>query len=71
MGTFFKYLIYLLIIIVLYLVIKGCYDGSINSQTTVGNVASQVTQGTQEMAVDAANAVENMVNDSKQARQRQ
>lgn len=65
MGTFFKYLIYLLIIVVLYLIIKGCYDGSINSQTTVGNVAEQVTQGTQKMAVDAANVVENMVDKSK------
>ncbi|MBE6443100.1 MAG: hypothetical protein E7020_00325 [Alphaproteobacteria bacterium] len=71
MGTFFKYLIYLLVIIVLYLVIKGCYDGSINSQTTVGNVASQVSQGTQEMATNAANVVENMVDGTKQARQHQ
>ena len=71
MGTFFKYLIYLLVIIALYIVVKGCYDGTINSQTSVGDVASQVTQGTKNIAEDAANAIDKAADEVTQTRQGQ
>ncbi len=57
MGTFFKYLIYLLILIVLFFIGKGIYDGNINSQTTVGEVATQVSDDTKGLAQDAVNAM--------------
>ncbi len=57
MGTFLKYLVYLLIIIALFFIGKGIYDGSINSQTTVGDVATQVSNDTKGLAQDAVNAM--------------
>ena len=57
MGTFLKYLVYLLIIIALFFIGKGTYDGSINSQTTVGDVATQLSNDTKGLAQDAVNAM--------------
>ena len=57
MGTFLKSLVYLLIIIALFFIGKGIYDGSINSQTTVGDVATQVSNDTKGLAQDAVNAM--------------
>lgn len=71
MGTFLKYLVYVLILIALYVVIKGLYDGNINSSTTIGNAAVQVGEGTKEIAADTVNAVGDVIDDAKQARQRQ
>ncbi len=61
MGTFLKYLFYLLLLVVIFLVAKGIYDGNIDRETTVGEVVSQVEDGTQEMAKDAGNAVDKAV----------
>ena len=57
MGTFLKYLIYLLIIIALFFIGKGIYEGTIDSQTTVGEVAKQVSNDTKDLAQDAVNAM--------------
>ena len=57
MGTFFKYLIYLLIIIVLFFIGRGIFEGTIDSQTTVGGVAKQVSNDTKDLAQDAVNAM--------------
>ncbi len=45
MGTFLKYLFYLVLIIVIYLVGKGIYEGNIDRDTTVGEVVEQVEVG--------------------------
>lgn len=71
MGTFIKYVIYLLILIAIYIVGKGLYTGNITSTTTVGDVVTQIDDGTSEIAKDTANAVGNAVGDVTQARQRQ
>ncbi len=71
MGTFLKYLAYLLVIVVLYIIIRGFFDGSINSSTTVGGVAEQVNDGTRAMVSDAADAVSEAVDDARQAHQHQ
>lgn len=57
MGTFLKYLVLILILVALFIVGKGIYDGSITSDTTVGSVANQVDAGAKTMAHDAAEAV--------------
>lgn len=62
MGTFFKYVIYAILIVVLYLVGKGIYDGAINEQTTVGEVVDQVGEGSKQMAKDSVDAIDNAVN---------
>lgn len=67
MGTFLKYVFYLALIIVIYLVGKGIYDGQINEETTVGSVVDQVDSGSRVLADEAGQAVENAVNDYKTA----
>ena len=61
MGTFLKYVFYLVLIIVIYLVGKGIYQGEINEKTTVGEVADTVESGAAQMAkscgVDAVIAI--------------
>ena len=57
MATFLKYLIYIFILAALYIVGKGIYDGSITSDTTVGEVVSQVDKGTGTMAKNAAGTI--------------
>lgn len=67
MGTFLKYLFYLILIIVIYLVGKGIYEGNIDKETTVGQVVNQVESGTRQMAKDTSDAVENAVDEYKAA----
>lgn len=71
MARFFKYLIYVFVIIALYIVGKGVYDGEITSSTTIGEVASQVDNGTKNLAKDAADEVGKAINDVRQTRQHQ
>ncbi len=61
MGTFFKYLFYIILLIVIYLVGRGIYEGDITKQTTVGSVVEQVGEGGKQLAADSATAVENAV----------
>ena len=71
MGTFLKYLFYLILIIVIYLVGKGIYDGTIDKQTTVGSVVEQVDTGAEQMAKDAGDAIDSTVDQAREsARQR-
>ncbi len=67
MGTFLKYVFYLVLIVIIYLVGKGIYDGDINKTTTVGSVVEQVNDGAQQMVKDTGNAVENAVDDYRAA----
>lgn len=56
MGTVLKYLFYIALVVVIYLVGKGVYEGEINETTTVGEVVSDVAAGTKEMVHDGVNA---------------
>ena len=49
MGTILKYLVYIFLIIVIYLLGIGFYEGNINKNTTMGEVAQDVTHGTEEI----------------------
>lgn len=49
MGSFLKYVFYLVLIVIIYLVGKGIFDGKISEKTTVGEVVSQVETGAQNM----------------------
>ena len=70
MGTLLKYIFYLILIIVIYLVGRGIYEGQINETTTVGEVVGDVGRGTKEIVkkgVDATvNAAEDAADTSKE-----
>lgn len=65
MGTIIKYLFYIILIIVVYLVAKGIYTGDINEKTTVGEVVSDVESGTKQIVKDGVNATQNAVDEYK------
>ncbi len=52
MGTLLKYLFYIFLIIVIYLLGVGFYEGTINKDSTIEEVASDVTEGTKEIVKD-------------------
>ncbi len=70
MGTFLKYVFYLILLVVIFLVGKGIYDGNIDKTTTVGEVVSQVGDGTKQIVKDTGNAVEEAVDDYQAAPKR-
>ena len=45
MGTILKYIFYVALILVIYLVAKGIYDGKITEDTTVAQVGSNIADG--------------------------
>lgn len=57
MGTFIKYVFYLIVLMVVYLIGRGIYEGSITQETTVGNVAEQVDSGSRELAKEAGQGI--------------
>ena len=61
MKIIFKYLFYLVLIAVLYIVISAMYDGKINGSTTVNEVGVQVSSGIDKMASDTVKKVENVI----------
>ena len=52
MGTLLKYLLYALIIVIIYLLGVGFYEGTFNKDSTVGEVTSDVTAQTKQMIKD-------------------
>ncbi len=61
MGSFLKYLLYLIVLIAVYLLGKGIFDGQITTKSTVGQVASNVEEGAGKLVNDGVNAAENAV----------
>lgn len=53
MGTFLKYVFYLALLIIVYLVAKGVFEGNITEDSTVAQVATDVQVGAQNMADEA------------------
>lgn len=64
MGTLLKYLFYIFLIIVIYLLGVGFYEGTINKDSTVSEVASDVTQGTKEIINDGYEATKDAISDN-------
>lgn len=56
MGTLLKYLFYIILVIMLYLVGRGIYEGQINEKTTVGQVMTDVGEGTKDIVKQGVNA---------------
>lgn len=50
MRTFLKYVFYLALLFVVYIIAKGVWEGSITNQSTVSQVATDVKDGAQHMA---------------------
>ena len=64
MGTTLKYLFYIALIIIVYLVGKGIFEGRIDEKTTVGQVVDDVKSGAANMASDAADTAREVVNEA-------
>lgn len=65
MGTILKYVFYVALILVVYLVAKGIYTGDINETTTVGQVVSDVGSGTKQIVNESIDAAQEAVEDYK------
>ncbi len=63
MGTLLKYLLYALIIIIIYLLGVGFYNGTFNKDSTVGEVTSDVTAQTKQMIKDGYDKTKDVVAD--------
>ena len=64
MGTTLKYLFYIALIIIVYLVGKGIFEGRIDEKTTLGQVVDDVKSGAANMASDAADTAKEVVNEA-------
>lgn len=64
MGKIITYVIYFLVAVAIYVLIRAAYTGSINSDTTIGEAATEVKNGSVEtirdMKNEAAAAIDNM-----------
>ena len=67
MGTLLKYLLYALIIIVIYLLGVGFYEGTFNKDSTVGEISSDVAQGTKRIIRDGYDSTKETVKDGYEA----
>ncbi|MCM1323630.1 MAG: hypothetical protein NC218_05670 [Acetobacter sp.] len=66
MGKIITYIIYFLVIVAIYVLIRAAYTGSINSDTTIGQAAEEVKNGSVEtirdMKNEATSAIDNIAN---------
>ena len=63
MGTFFKYIFYVVLIFVVYLVGKGIYEGSINETSTVNDVVNNIENSAKNIVKETGSAVEKSIDD--------
>ena len=61
MGTVIKYVFYLVLIAVVYIVISDIYNGSINKSTTVSEVGTEIKSGAEKMVSDTADGIKDAV----------
>lgn len=64
MGTLLKYIFYIVLVIVIYLVGRGIYEGQINEATTVGEVMDDVGQGTKNIVKKGVDATVDATDDA-------
>ena len=57
MGTILKYLFYIAVIIVVFLLGKGIYDGQITRDSTVAEVGTNIADGTGQLIDDTRRAI--------------
>ena len=57
----FKYIFYLILIAVLYIVISAMYNGKVNTSSTVSEVGVNVYSDAKKIAADSVNAIEKAV----------
>lgn len=57
MGTLLKYIFYIVLILLVYIVAKDIYDGKINRDTTVQEVGQSVETQSKQIIDDGVSAV--------------
>lgn len=58
MGTILKYIFYVALILVIYLVARGIYEGRITEDTTVKEVGSNIAAGTEQLVNETKRAID-------------
>lgn len=70
MGKIITYIIYFLIIVAAYVLIRSAYTGDINSSTTIGEAATEVKEGSiqtiKNLGNDASSAINTLTNETNQ-----
>lgn len=61
MKTVIKYVFYLVLIAILYIVISAMYNGTINKSTTMSEVGTEIKTGAEKMVSDTANGIKDVV----------
>ncbi|MBR2922667.1 MAG: hypothetical protein IKC10_05035 [Alphaproteobacteria bacterium] len=61
MRTVIKYVFYLVLIAILYIVISAMYNGTINKSTTMSEVGTEIKTGAEKMVSDTANGIKDAV----------
>ena len=73
MGKIITYIIYFLVAVALYVLIRAACTGSINSNTTIGEAAPAVKDGSvqtlKEIKNDASSAIDNLKNKAETPKQ--
>ena len=73
MGKIITYIIYFLVAVAIYVLIRSAFTGSINSNTTIGEAATEVKDGSvqtlKEIKNDASSAIDNLKNKAETSKQ--
>ncbi len=64
MGTILKYIFYVALILVIYLVARGIYEGRITEDTTVKEVGSNIADGTEQLVNETKRAIDDNSSDA-------
>ncbi len=62
MGKIITYAIYFIVLIAIYVLIRAAYTGSINSNTTIGEAATEVKNGSIQTLKDLKNDASSAIN---------
>ena len=65
MGKIITYIIYFLVIVAVYVLIRSAYTGSINSETTIGQAATEIKDGSVKTLKEIKNDASSVINDLK------
>ena len=73
MGKIITYIIYFLVAVAIYVLIRAAFTGSINSNTPIGEAATEVKDGSvqtlKEIKNDASSAIDNLKNKAETPKQ--
>ncbi|MBO4285158.1 MAG: hypothetical protein J5895_02885 [Alphaproteobacteria bacterium] len=61
MGSFLKYVLYAFIIVAIYFVIAGFYEGKLDKNSTIGEMADHVTSNTENAIKDGYQSTKDAV----------